>query len=182
MFSVLQPTSNNTSSWLLCRERELLELTLQHGIQSGSQPRMLTATEQTSLQKLPSDTRSTVKCDDKLVDEGEDDDNADTSAEENLVQEDEDEKDQISTQTALCGQPLFHMRQSRKTPIRQFAYQCLRDWIARLLCRPGIEDALDQSLTSSPASTGLCPTFTAQKFGLNSRDLMANLSLDDPET
>jgi hypothetical protein len=96
-----------------------------------------------------------IHSDDKLVDEGEDDDNADTSAKENLAQEDEDEQDQISTQTAACGQPLFRMRQSGKTPIRQFAYQCLRDWIARLLCRPGIEDALDQSLTSSPASTGL---------------------------
>ncbi|KAI7954019.1 hypothetical protein MJO28_006566 [Puccinia striiformis f. sp. tritici] len=47
----------------------------------------------------------------------------------------------------MCGQALW--QPDKHVPIRKFAFQRLNNWLARFYSRPGIEDALDKSLSSS---------------------------------
>ncbi|OAV88759.1 hypothetical protein PTTG_12375, partial [Puccinia triticina 1-1 BBBD Race 1] len=61
MFSILQPISNRSACWLLGRQQELIQLTLQHRLQSSSQSPPLTPTEKKALEALPSDSRSCIK-------------------------------------------------------------------------------------------------------------------------
>ncbi|WAR54592.1 hypothetical protein PtB15_4B209 [Puccinia triticina] len=62
---------------------------------------------------------------------------------------DESEEEMAHNPSHICGTPLFKLHRMIKIPVQYFAYQSLNHWIARLLTRPGIKDALDQSLTSA---------------------------------
>lgn len=50
---------------------------------------------------------------------------------------------------ATCGEPLIQFSRGSEKPVRQYAFQNLRDWISRLLSRPMIEQDLDESLEES---------------------------------
>lgn len=50
---------------------------------------------------------------------------------------------------AMCLQPMFRTEDTSGASIRQYAFQDFDSWLARLICRPGMEQFLDQSLTES---------------------------------
>jgi hypothetical protein len=168
MFAILQPMSNHSSAWLLRRQRDLIELSICHELKSHPSSRSLSTTEKSALDSIPSDTRTLIKrlkldplifrlnCCSKCfatypLDRTPNkcyhrDDNVDEAHESDTPDKAGNSEEEPS---AVCGQPLFKLCRSVNTPVRYFAYQSLNRWIARLLTRPGIEDALDQSLTPS---------------------------------
>lgn len=57
--------------------------------------------------------------------------------------------DELHGHPPLCGTPLFKTLVPQPIPFRYFSFQSLPSWLTRFLARPGIEDLLDQSLTTS---------------------------------
>ncbi|WAQ90201.1 hypothetical protein PtA15_12A187 [Puccinia triticina] len=98
-----------------------------------SAPRPLTATENAALNKLPVDIHTVIKWLklDPII---------------------------ISQRFLKNKKPpnespniLKHPKKHQSHPNLEFAFQRLNDWLGRLFSRPGIENALDQSLSTSPA-------------------------------
>jgi len=60
-----------------------------------------------------------------------------------------------------CGRSLYQPRMSRgkvsDAPVRQFLYQDFKNWLAALLCRPGMEDLMNH-FPSSSSSPSLSPS------------------------
>ncbi|KAI7966749.1 hypothetical protein MJO29_000026 [Puccinia striiformis f. sp. tritici] len=151
MFSILQSTSNRSSAWILRSQRDMIELTLCNGLRSQSSPRSLTATEQSTLDELPVDTRTTIKwlkLDPSIQRQSccarcfatyplnRTPDHC-YHQEDHVDEEEPDDKDAPANEESPdpqdgrpCGEPMFRLRRSVKTPVRYFAFQSLRHWIA----------------------------------------------------
>ncbi|WAR63261.1 hypothetical protein PtB15_18B343 [Puccinia triticina] len=211
MFTILLSASNLSSSWLLRKQRQLIELTLRLGLNSSSAPRPLTATENAALNKLPVDIHTVIKwlkldpiivclncCSrcfatyppdrtprncfhqEDIIDKEVDGDPLSIPDIPEIPEERETAKripqqSQAPKETPIsskfggepllqpgtnvpietpisskfCGEPL--LQPGTNVLIRKFAFQRLNDWLGRLFSRPGIENALDQSLSTSPA-------------------------------
>ncbi|KAI9600700.1 hypothetical protein H4Q26_000491 [Puccinia striiformis f. sp. tritici PST-130] len=124
MIAVLQPNSNHSTTWLLRRQRDLIELTLCRGLKSTSKHRSLLETERTTLNSLASDVRretlKVVITTDHLVEESDlPNEGAKSGQTGDVVTSD---KGETTGTSDICGKPLFKLRGSVKTPIRQFAY------------------------------------------------------------
>jgi hypothetical protein len=95
------------------------------------------------------DSKDNVKCEDSVNREDNIDRDDNSNGDDNNVEphdespDKSDPADKSNHGKGACGQPLFCVRQSVKTPVQKFAYQSLNEWIGRLLCQPNIEDALD---------------------------------------
>ncbi|KNZ55118.1 hypothetical protein VP01_275g1 [Puccinia sorghi] len=55
--------------------------------------------------------------------------------------------DSASLEASMCGAQLVLLKKSSYRPIKEYAYQNLYDWLARIFSCPGIEPALERSAT-----------------------------------
>lgn len=76
-------------------------------------------------------------------------------------------------ESAPCGVPLWKNRRvgatTLKTPSRKYVHQSLKEWVGRLLARPGIEDVLD-STYDRPAADRMTDIWDSPVFR-NFRDV-----------
>ena len=66
-----------------------------------------------------------------------------------------------------CGTPLWTERrignETMKTPCRKYVHQSLKEWVARLLARPGVEEVLDATV-ESPTSDRMSDIWDSPVF------------------
>jgi hypothetical protein len=171
--STLHPSSQILAAWHLQRLRDLLKITLIHGLGLNPNRGPLTATEKMDLEKLPRTLPTVLKwlrldphivylncCSKCFATYALDETPLHCLQETDLLEDNpkEIEEDgasndlskQLKPQT--CGQPLFWLRGITCVPVRRFGFQKLANWIARLLSREGIEDLLDQSIPLADVS------------------------------